>query len=566
MAETVEVLYDYDAEQPDELTLRVGNIIKSCRAVEDGWMEGEINGKRGIFPDNFVKKAEVAPPVPVSEPANVPLRGRSGGSNKLRKAKARFSYHPEAEDELELADGDEVIILDVIEDGWWKGRVGTKEGVFPSNFVEEIPEVNEPTPPPAVAPTEPPPPSTGRPGVKLPALGGFDPANLRANLRRTPQQQPPQDTPKDIKKDKPPLPTSSPKLPHKPPVVPSSTASHPPPPVQRASATTPAKKMARVMFDYEATQEDELSIKVDDTVEVIIDEKDPAEPGWVKVKLGNKVGMVPDNFIEIKKETAKVPTPPLPSREETNPPTAKENEAPPRRPGAVPLPGVTGGRPPPPAVAKKTAPKPPGKPSRPHDNTSEDHSENKPVIASRPPPPVTSRPEKPIDFDMIPKTERLDNQAAVTRPKMTHNPPSRTHIHKTTSDQEESQPKQDEAEIPPWKRELQQKKTREPKVPPSIPSTKPTQPTEHPPTSNRPELPTSTTPAVSAAPVIKGASEESVKQLKDELASLKKIVEELRTEYKKDIEILTQDLDEERKKVAGLQVEIDRLKKSKGFR
>jgi len=29
---------------------------------------------------------------------------------------------------------------------------------------------------------------------------------------------------------------------------------------------------------------------------------------------------------------------------------------------------------------------------------------------------------------MIPKTERLDNQAAVTRPKMTHNPPSRTHI------------------------------------------------------------------------------------------------------------------------------------------
>jgi len=48
-----------------------------------------------------------------------------------------------------------VIILDVVEDGWWKGRVGNREGVFPSNFVEEIPEVNEPTPPPpAAAPTE----------------------------------------------------------------------------------------------------------------------------------------------------------------------------------------------------------------------------------------------------------------------------------------------------------------------------------------------------------------------------------------------------------------------------
>ena len=84
--------------------------------------------------------------------------------------------------------------------------------------------------------------------------------------------------------------------------------------------------------------------------------------------------------------------------------------------------------------------------------------------------------------------------------------------------------------------------------------------------STKPELPASTTPAVSTTPVVKGASEEAVKQLKDELSSLKKIVEELRTEYKKDIEILTQDLDEERKKVAGFQVEIDRLKKSKGFR
>ena len=81
--------------------------------------------------------------------------GYFSGSAKQRKARARFSYHPEAEDELQLADGDEVIILDVVEDGWWKGRVGNKEGVFPSNFVEEIiPEVNEPTLPPAAIPSE----------------------------------------------------------------------------------------------------------------------------------------------------------------------------------------------------------------------------------------------------------------------------------------------------------------------------------------------------------------------------------------------------------------------------
>ena len=39
-----------------------------------------------------------------------------------------------------------MIVLEVVEEGWWKGRVGQKEGVFPSNFVEEITE-EAPEPP-----------------------------------------------------------------------------------------------------------------------------------------------------------------------------------------------------------------------------------------------------------------------------------------------------------------------------------------------------------------------------------------------------------------------------------
>ena len=64
IADMVEVKFDYDAEQSDELTLRVGDIIKSYKLVEDGWMEGELNGKRGIFPANFVVKKEITPPPP----------------------------------------------------------------------------------------------------------------------------------------------------------------------------------------------------------------------------------------------------------------------------------------------------------------------------------------------------------------------------------------------------------------------------------------------------------------------------------------------------------------------
>lgn len=52
----VVVEYEYDALHDDELTLRLGDIIKNVRYIEeDGWMEGDLNGKRGLFPDNFVK-------------------------------------------------------------------------------------------------------------------------------------------------------------------------------------------------------------------------------------------------------------------------------------------------------------------------------------------------------------------------------------------------------------------------------------------------------------------------------------------------------------------------------
>lgn len=48
--------YKYDALHDDELTLQPGDIIKNVRYIEeDGWMEGDLNGKRGLFPDNFVK-------------------------------------------------------------------------------------------------------------------------------------------------------------------------------------------------------------------------------------------------------------------------------------------------------------------------------------------------------------------------------------------------------------------------------------------------------------------------------------------------------------------------------
>ncbi|XP_072284175.1 SH3 domain-containing kinase-binding protein 1 isoform X3 [Pyxicephalus adspersus] len=55
--EYCKVLFPYEAINEDELTIREGDIVlvvnKDC--VDAGWWEGELNGRRGVFPDNFVK-------------------------------------------------------------------------------------------------------------------------------------------------------------------------------------------------------------------------------------------------------------------------------------------------------------------------------------------------------------------------------------------------------------------------------------------------------------------------------------------------------------------------------
>nr|CAD7460783.1 unnamed protein product [Timema tahoe] len=54
MVEAV-VEFDYVAQEPDELSIRKGDIITNIRTQPGGWWEGSLRGKRGMFPDNFVK-------------------------------------------------------------------------------------------------------------------------------------------------------------------------------------------------------------------------------------------------------------------------------------------------------------------------------------------------------------------------------------------------------------------------------------------------------------------------------------------------------------------------------
>ncbi|XP_060039894.1 myosin heavy chain IB-like [Erinaceus europaeus] len=136
------VEYDYDAVHDDELTIRVGETIRNVRTLqEEGWLEGELNGRRGMFPDNFVKEIKREPE---SKDSNLPIKRERHGNvaslvqristyglpaggiqphpqtktikkkNKKRQCKVLFEYSPQYEDELELKVGDIIDINDEV--------------------------------------------------------------------------------------------------------------------------------------------------------------------------------------------------------------------------------------------------------------------------------------------------------------------------------------------------------------------------------------------------------------------------------------------------------------------
>uniref|UniRef100_A0A673GUC8 SH3 domain-containing protein n=1 Tax=Sinocyclocheilus rhinocerous TaxID=307959 RepID=A0A673GUC8_9TELE len=53
--EKVVALYSYDSSTPEDLDFKQGNVITVLSKVNDEWLEGQCNGKIGIFPSSFVK-------------------------------------------------------------------------------------------------------------------------------------------------------------------------------------------------------------------------------------------------------------------------------------------------------------------------------------------------------------------------------------------------------------------------------------------------------------------------------------------------------------------------------
>ncbi|XP_050020312.1 SH3 domain-containing kinase-binding protein 1 isoform X5 [Alexandromys fortis] len=320
------VEFDYQAQHDDELTISVGEVITNIRKEDGGWWEGQINGRRGLFPDNFVREikkdmkkdplANKAPEKPMLDIASGSallssegiLRTNKRGERRRRRCQVAFSYLPQNDDELELKVGDIIEVVGEVEEGWWEGVLNGKTGMFPSNFIKELSGESDEL---GISQDEQLSKSSLRETTGSESDGGDSSSTKSEGANGTVATVAIQ--PKKVKgvgfgdifKDKPiklrprSIEVENDFLPVEKTIgkkLPPATST-PDPSKPEMDSRTKAKDYCKVIFPYEAQNDDELTIKEGDIVTLI--NKDCIDVGWWEGELNGRRGVFPDNFVKL---------------------------------------------------------------------------------------------------------------------------------------------------------------------------------------------------------------------------------------------------------------------------
>ncbi|XP_076868256.1 SH3 domain-containing kinase-binding protein 1 isoform X2 [Brachyhypopomus gauderio] len=608
------VEFDYQAQHDDELTIAVGDIVSNIRKDDGGWWEGEVGGRRGLFPDNFVReiKKEVKKEVtsasqttglksdlsngstsPASESSLRPAK--KGEAIRKRRCKAAFSYIPQNEDELELKIGDVIEVLSEVEEGWWEGSLNGRTGMFPSNFTKEVAVDDEdpPTPPEDGRSTR----TSVKDSTGSESDGG-DSSSVRSDAGSVASSTEIQ--PKkvrgfgfgDIFKDQPiKLRPRSMDMENE--LEKQQTAKKSAPAVvQETMKTEPdnkgkGKEFCKVLFQYDAQNEDELSIKEGDIVAIV--SKECADAGWWLGELGGKQGVFPDNFVklfipETEKERPKKPPPPAaPATKHITGEEIKLAEI--QKPA---LPAVPPKKPLPPKnnnSLSRPSTLPPKRPERPERPAMPNIQSDSPGFT-----PDRNQSDKPNDTDVddfdsiVSSTEKL-NHPTTSRPRVMDRRP-RSQIFASSS---LSSPDLLEASTPEEeKREKEKVKEEDSFTPRSLDSSRKVPKAV--PVITTPEksalppkpliIPASSSPSsasllpaqVGSAAVrphspsmeARGKGEQgspTLDELKVQLRDLRATVELMKSQHRQEMKQLVSELDEEKKIRLSLQMDVEHIKK-----
>ncbi|XP_050997464.1 SH3 domain-containing kinase-binding protein 1 isoform X6 [Acomys russatus] len=236
------------------------------------------------------------------------LRTNKRGERRRRRCQVAFSYLPQNDDELELKVGDIIEVVGEVEEGWWEGVLNGKTGMFPSNFIKELSGESDEL---GISQDEQLSKSSLRETTGSESDGGDSSSTKSEGANGTVATAAIQ--PKKVKgvgfgdifKDKPiklrprSIEVENDFLPVEKTIgkkLPPATSTTDPAKTEMDSRTK-TKDYCKVIFPYEAQNDDELTIKEGDIVTLI--NKDCIDVGWWEGELNGRRGVFPDNFVKL---------------------------------------------------------------------------------------------------------------------------------------------------------------------------------------------------------------------------------------------------------------------------
>ncbi|KAI8063410.1 SH3 domain-containing protein [Gilbertella persicaria] len=121
-AELYKVLFDYETDKDDELAVKEGDTIRVTSKDSPEWWFAETldSNASGLVPSNFIEKMK---------------------TEEGHLAIVIQDYTAQSSDELSLQSNGIVTVLDThAAEGWWKGDLNGKKGVFPASHVQLLEE------------------------------------------------------------------------------------------------------------------------------------------------------------------------------------------------------------------------------------------------------------------------------------------------------------------------------------------------------------------------------------------------------------------------------------------
>ncbi|CAF1069901.1 unnamed protein product [Adineta steineri] len=300
----VMTLADYQGKTVDKhLSFQKGELILVREQKDTTWYSGQLRGKIGWFPRNYVRPASEieiqnnknttkntsSSPISLNSPASSNGTFSNDNSIALRQAPTAptipdvyISIYPyEATDPADLSFNiNERIIVLKREGEWWTGKIGDRIGTFPNNYVQKVDNPLQETAT-AIAPFH-----TNDEGRLSFEQGQIiyirkkgDKGWYQGEIRGT-------DQPVRVGW----FPANCVQL---------QNLSSPSTPIA-SYQNTPENLRYISIFAYEAQQDDELSFPADAILEIL---DQAGNTGWFKARYGDQIGLIPSTYVKPIDET-----------------------------------------------------------------------------------------------------------------------------------------------------------------------------------------------------------------------------------------------------------------------